>query len=94
MTAALPAGWCPTRPAAERIARHLLHDRHPADRYDLTSDRQVRSVYAEHGGGHGLQERLDRRALVLAEETARVQAAIDLLADMVGLAALELAVAG
>ena len=86
----IPAAWCPSRPPAERIARLLLNAQQPGDRYDLVADRDVRTALATSTPGSLLQDRIDQRAGRLAAETARVQAVVDYLAQMVGLAQVEL----
>lgn len=77
-------GWCPDRPGPERLARLVLHRRWPGDRYDLVSDRQVRSALAETTAGYQLQDRIDRRAAVLAEWTEVVADLLGVVGEGVG----------
>lgn len=86
----LPAGWCPTRPPIERIARLVLNQNRPDLRYDLVHHRDVLTVLARRWPGHLLPDLVRSRDRLLAEETARCAAVVGLLTDMVGLAQLRL----
>jgi hypothetical protein len=88
---ALPAGWLPDRPAAERVARWLLHRRHPGHRFDVVDPEAARAALVrEQVPGYLMLETLDWRDAVLAEEVARVRAVAALLASAVDQGLLQL----
>jgi hypothetical protein len=86
----VPAAWCPGRPAPERIARLLLDRRHPAWRYDLTDPLHVRAALSRSYAGNALQDVLDQRERVLAEETGRCAVVLDWFTETTGLALMQL----
>lgn len=73
-------------PPAEKIAREMLTRREPSQRFDLVEDAAVRRALSSSTPGSVLQERMDRRRVVLEEETERVGAVLTYLVTEVGLA--------
>lgn len=88
--AVLPADWCPGLPAEERLARLLLDQRMPEMCFHLVDDDEVRASLARIFAGHHLQHEIDRRDVLLEEETAVVHTVVGYLAEVTGLALAEL----
>lgn len=88
--AVVPADWCPGRPAAERLARLLLDQRHPELCFHLGDPDEVRFTLAKVHAGHSLQDTIDRRRWLLDEQVELVHMTLGYLVDATGLALLAL----